>query len=105
MIYSFISSTTDSPLLGLGRFFSFVILHIVDRTPWTGESARRKAAIYTQNKRTQTSMRRVGFEPTTAVFERAATAIGLVYDRGINVAGENINTIKSREAVRKSVLQ
>jgi hypothetical protein len=36
-------------------------------------SARRKAATYTQNKRTQTSMPRVGFEPTIPVFELAKT--------------------------------
>jgi hypothetical protein len=33
-----------------------------------GGSDRRKAATYTQNKRTQTSMPRLGFELTTAVF-------------------------------------
>jgi hypothetical protein len=26
-----------SPLLGLGRFFSFLILYTVCRTPWTGD--------------------------------------------------------------------
>jgi hypothetical protein len=26
-----------SPLLGLGRFFSFLIFHTVGRTPWTGD--------------------------------------------------------------------
>jgi hypothetical protein len=26
-----------SPLLGLGRFFSFLLLHTVGRTPWLGE--------------------------------------------------------------------
>jgi hypothetical protein len=26
-----------SPLLGLGRFFSFLILYTVGRTPWTGD--------------------------------------------------------------------
>jgi hypothetical protein len=50
-----------------------------------GGSARRKAATYTQNKRTQISMHLVGFEPTIPVFERekivhvlnrAATVIG-----------------------------
>jgi hypothetical protein len=53
-------------------------------------SARRKAATYTQtqNKRRQTSVPWVGFEPTIPVFERAntihasdraATAIGYSY--------------------------
>jgi hypothetical protein len=46
-----------------------------------GVSARRMAATYTQNKRTQVSVPRVGFEPTVPVFERtktvhAATMIG-----------------------------
>jgi hypothetical protein len=56
-----------------------------------GRSARRKAAIYIgqhkENKRKQNSMLRVGFKPTTPVFERVdtfqaldckATAIGLI---------------------------
>jgi hypothetical protein len=38
-----------------------------------GESARRKAATYTQNKRTQTSIPSVGFEPIITAFERAKT--------------------------------
>jgi hypothetical protein len=36
-------------------------------------SARRKAATYTQNKRTHTSISRVGFEPTIPAFARAKT--------------------------------
>jgi hypothetical protein len=36
-------------------------------------SARRKAATYTQNKHTQTSMPWAEFEPTIPVFERAKT--------------------------------
>jgi hypothetical protein len=28
-----------SPLLDLGRLFSFLILHTVSRTPWTGDLA------------------------------------------------------------------
>jgi hypothetical protein len=38
-----------------------------------GRSAGRKAATYTQNKRIQTTMPRVGFEHTIPVFERAKT--------------------------------
>jgi hypothetical protein len=38
-----------------------------------GGSARRKAATYTQNKRTQTSMPRVGFDSMAPVCERAKT--------------------------------
>jgi hypothetical protein len=36
-------------LLDLGRFFSFLILYRVGRTPWTGDQACLKAANYTQN--------------------------------------------------------
>jgi hypothetical protein len=46
-----------SPLLGLGRFFGFLIFYTVGRTPWTGDQhvagplpAHRTAQ--TQNKRT-----------------------------------------------------
>jgi hypothetical protein len=50
-----------------------------------GGSARRKAATYTQNERTQTSVTRMWLEPTIPTFEpakkvhalhRAATVIG-----------------------------
>jgi hypothetical protein len=40
-------------------------------------SARRKADTYTQNKRTQTSMSQVGFEPTIPVFEWARSVHAL----------------------------
>jgi hypothetical protein len=65
-------------LLDLGRFFSFLILDTVGSTPWTGDQlvARPLLAhrtIQTQNKRTQTSMFWVGFEPTIPVFEQAKT--------------------------------
>jgi hypothetical protein len=76
-----------SCLLDLGRLFSVLIPYIVGRTPWTGDQpfarplpAHRTTQI--QNKRTQTSMLQVGFEPTIPVFEptktlhRAATVIG-----------------------------
>jgi hypothetical protein len=48
------------------------------RTPWTGNNpvARSLPTHRTtreQNKRTQASMHRVGFEPTIPVFERAKT--------------------------------
>jgi hypothetical protein len=46
------------PLLGLGRFFSFLILYTVGRTPWTGDqpAARpllKQRTTQTQNKPTQ----------------------------------------------------
>jgi hypothetical protein len=55
-------------------FFSFLILYTVGRSPWTGDQpVARPLPTYTQNKRTQTSMPRVGFKPTIPVFERAKT--------------------------------
>jgi hypothetical protein len=62
-----------SSWLDLGLFlFSFLILYTVGRTPWTGDQpvarplpAHRTAQ--TQNKRTQTSMPRVEYQPTTRV--------------------------------------
>jgi hypothetical protein len=65
-------------LLGLGCFFSFLIFYTVGRTPWMGDQpiARPLSAHRTtqkQNKRTQTSMPRVGFEHTIPVFQRAKT--------------------------------
>jgi hypothetical protein len=48
-IYLSIHLWLYSPLLDLGRFFSFLILYTEGRTPWTGGSAHCKAATYTQN--------------------------------------------------------
>jgi hypothetical protein len=52
------------------------------RTPWTGyQPVARSLPAYrtaqTQNKRTHTSMCRVGFEPTIPAFERAKTVHAL----------------------------
>jgi hypothetical protein len=65
-------------LLDLGRFFSFFNFYIVGTTPWTGDQSIARPlpthrTTQTQNKRTQTFMPRVGFEPTIPVFERAKT--------------------------------
>jgi hypothetical protein len=67
-----------SSLLGLDCFFSFLILYAVGRTPWTGDQPvagpqPTHRTTQTENKRTQTSMPRVGFEPTIAVLERTKT--------------------------------
>jgi hypothetical protein len=80
-----------SPLLDLGRFFNFLILYTVGRTPWTGDQpVTRPLATHrttqTWNKSTQTSMPRVGFEPPIPVFERAKTVHAL--DRMVIVIGE-----------------
>jgi hypothetical protein len=62
-----------------GRFFfSFLILYTVGRTPWTGDQPVSRPlpmhrTTQTQNKRTETSMPPVGFEPTIPVFERVKT--------------------------------
>jgi hypothetical protein len=75
-------------LLGLGRFFSFLV-YMQSAGLLGREISRRKAATYTQNKRTQTSTSRLGFEPTTPVFERAKTVHAL--DSVTNVVGPIID--------------
>jgi hypothetical protein len=65
-------------LLGLSRFSSFLILYTVGRTPWTGDLLDARLLPghripQTELTRIQTSMPRVGFEPTTPAFERAKT--------------------------------
>jgi hypothetical protein len=72
-IYPSIHLWLYSPLLGLARFFSFLIPYTVDRTPWMGDQlvARplpKHRTAKTQNKRKQISMPWVGFEPTIPVF-------------------------------------
>jgi hypothetical protein len=71
-------------LLNLGRFFRFLIMYTVGRTPWTGDQPVARP-LPTQNKRTQTSMPRVGFEPTIPAFERAKTVHAL--DRAVSLIG------------------
>jgi hypothetical protein len=83
-----------SPLLDLGRFFSFLILYTVGRTPWTGDQPvakplRTNRTTQTRNKRTQTTVPRVGFEPTIPAFERAQTVHAL--DRAATVIGVTHN--------------
>jgi hypothetical protein len=61
--------------LKFGRLSTFLILHMVGRTPWTGgQPVERPLPTHrtqTQNKLKKTSMPRVGFEPTISVFEQA----------------------------------
>jgi hypothetical protein len=71
-----------SSLLDLGRFFSFLVLYTVGRTPWTGDQPVAKPlpahrTVLTQNKYTQTFMPHVGFELMIPVFERAKTVHAL----------------------------
>jgi hypothetical protein len=61
--------------------YLYLYLYTVGKTPWTG-SSRRTAAAQTQNTNTerthtQISIPRLGFEPTTPVFERARTVRAL----------------------------
>jgi hypothetical protein len=71
-----------SPLLGLGLISSSLILSTVGRTPWTGDQPFTRPlpthrTAQTQNKRIQTSMPRVGFEPAIPVFELPKTVHAL----------------------------
>jgi hypothetical protein len=75
----------SAALVDLGRFFSFLNLYTVSRT-LLAEDQPVERPLPTQNNRKQTSMPRVGFEPTSPVFEwakmvhafdRAATVIGI----------------------------
>jgi hypothetical protein len=77
-----------SPFLNLGRFLSFLSLYTGGRTPWKGDQPVARplpTRTTTQNKRTQTSMPWVGFEPTIPVFKRAKTVRAL--DRAATVIG------------------
>jgi hypothetical protein len=78
------------PFVGPWPLFNFLIFNTVDRTSWTGDEpvARPLPAhrsTQTQNKRTLTSMPRVGFEPTIPVLERAKIIHAL--DRTTTVTG------------------
>jgi hypothetical protein len=58
--------------------FQFLCLYTVDMTPYMGDGTVAKPlpthrTTRTQNKRTQTSIPRVEFEPTIPVFERPKT--------------------------------
>jgi hypothetical protein len=83
-----------SSLLGLGRFFSFLIFLHSRWDSLDGVSARRKAATDTQNKRTQTSIPQVGFEPMIPEMEQGKTVysldcVGTAIGSGINTRVEN----------------
>jgi DNA-binding transcriptional regulator of glucitol operon len=82
------------PFVGPWPHFQFLNLYAVSRTPWTGDRtvARLLPAHGTtqiQNKRTQTSIPRMGFESTTPVLEREKTVH--VLDRTANVIGTRID--------------
>jgi hypothetical protein len=85
----YLLSTIYSPC-GSWPFFQFLNLYTAGIISWMGDqTAARHLPTHrtTQNKRAGTSMPRMGFEPTTSVFERAkaihvldcsATAIGKI---------------------------
>jgi hypothetical protein len=79
----------STALVDLGRFFSFLIYTQSVRLLWRGISSSQDRYIHTekhtQNKRTQTFMPRVGFEPTLPMFKRAKTVNAL--DRTVTVMG------------------
>jgi hypothetical protein len=63
---------------GPWSLFQFLNLYTVGRTPWTGNQPVARPLpthriTQTQNKTTQTSVPRVGFETTIPVFERSKT--------------------------------
>jgi hypothetical protein len=84
-----------SPLLGPGRFFSFLVLYTVGRTTWTGDRPVARPlpthrTTQTQNKCTiLTSMPWVRFELTILVFEQAKTVHAS--DRAATVIGSFVN--------------
>jgi hypothetical protein len=76
--------------VGPWPLFQFLNLYTVGRTPWKSDQPVARSlpthkATQTQNKCTQTSMPRVGFEPTILAFERAKTV--RVLDRAATVIG------------------
>jgi hypothetical protein len=89
ILTSFFTGSTAP--LGLGLFFSFMIIFTDGRTPWASDQlvARplpKYRTTQTQNKHThQTSMSGVEFEPTIPAFERTKTVH--VFDRSATVTG------------------
>jgi hypothetical protein len=65
--------------MGPGRFPIFLILFIVDRTPWSGDQPSQGLSTDAQHNtnriNTQTYKPRVGFEHVAPVFEGAKTVI------------------------------
>jgi hypothetical protein len=69
--------------------FQFLDFYPVGRSPWAGDQPIARPlpthrTAQTQNKRTQTSIPRVGLEPTIPMFERAKAL-----DRAATVIGTN----------------
>jgi hypothetical protein len=78
------------PFVGPWPLFQFLDLYTVGRTPWTKDQLvamplTTHRTTQTQNKRTQTSILRAGFEPTIPAFQRAEIVHAL--DRAATVIG------------------
>jgi hypothetical protein len=71
----------NSPLLDLGRFFSFLLLYTVGRIPWTGDQpVARPLPAHTEKHKHRINAYRhprleFGFEPTITVFQLAKTVL------------------------------
>jgi hypothetical protein len=96
----FIHQWLYSSLLGPCQFFTFPILYTVGRTPCTGNQPVERPlpthrTTQTWNKRTQTSVPWLGFEPTIPVLERTKTVHAL--DRAANMIGALQITHKEME--------
>jgi hypothetical protein len=59
------------PIVGSWSLFSFLVLYTVGTAPWTGASARLKAATYTQDNTKQNKRKQQ--QPVTLVFKRTKT--------------------------------
>jgi hypothetical protein len=80
----------STALAKLGRFFSFLVTTQSVGLLGRGISPSQGRYLHTQqhkHKRTQTSVPRVGFEPTIPVFERAKTVHAS--DRAATLIGHN----------------
>jgi hypothetical protein len=78
---------SDLSICGSWPLFQFLNLYTVGRTPWTGDQPVAKPQpTHRINAHRQTSMTRVGFEPTIPAFERANTVHSL--GRAATVIGD-----------------
>jgi hypothetical protein len=98
------------PFVGPWPLFQFLNLYTVSRNPWTGDQPVARPlpthrSTQTQNKRTQTSMPRMGYEPTTPVLERTKTVDAL--DRPATVIGltEEYNYMKKHQLISTLIIK
>jgi hypothetical protein len=94
-----------SPLLDLGRFYRFLIMHTVGKSPWTGEQPVAKPLTtyrptQTQNKRTKTSMPCVRFDPMIPAFKWAKTVHSLDLAVTVIAGSQNYTIVKNVSALR-----